>query len=87
MMIHNLGPSDQLSATPGHPAFSTPLRCPVIEASDANNLQVIQVERLNSLRVKYWTGAIIRVAFALGLAGIILAVFFSLILIYLRWVL
>jgi len=58
-----------------------------MEASDANNLQSIQDERLNSLRVKHWTGAIVRVAFALGFAGVILAVFFSLILIYLRWVL
>ncbi len=85
-MIHRLGPSE--------PQYPGPLKAtspvaprPYMDVSDAHNLQVIQTERLNSLRVKHWTGTIIRVAFALGLAGIILAVFFSLILTYLRWVL
>ena len=79
-MIHNLGPVEPIS-----PPISA--HRPYIEASDAASLQVIQVERLNAVKVKYWTELIIRLAFSVGMSGIILAVFFVLIYNCLRWVL
>lgn len=80
-MIHRLGPPEP-AASPLPRTYS-----PVMETSDANNLQVIQRERMDALRVKYWRGLIYATGFALGVVAIWLSVCFALIYSFLRWVL